>query len=96
MGCNDWMGSFLRRVIAQLGMTGLIIAAAALIFGALAGGVVVHRLETAPTSNQEAQQSEASDQNDGEQKDNQDKQKRQGSGASHARTTEPPDSHESD
>ena len=36
-------------------MVGAILIASALIFGAIAGGVVVHRLQTAPTASSEQQ-----------------------------------------
>jgi hypothetical protein len=54
------MGSFLRRLIAQLGMTGLVIVFAALVFGVIAGGVIVHRLEASPAVGQEAQKGDNS------------------------------------
>lgn len=53
------------NVFSRLGMTGLIIVAAALIFGVLAGGVIVHRLEATPVASQsEQQQGESSDRQD--------------------------------
>ncbi len=53
------------NLLSRLGMTGLIIVAAALIFGVLAGGIVVHRLEASPTASQsEQQQGESSDRQD--------------------------------
>jgi len=58
------MGSFFRRLFAQLGMTGLIIVLAALVFGILAGGIVAHRLEASPAASQSEQQSETSNQKD--------------------------------
>ncbi len=43
----------------RLGMVGVILVASALIFGALAGGVIVHRLQSPPASSkQEAAHSE--------------------------------------
>lgn len=58
------MGIFFRRLFSQLGMSGLIIVLAALVFGILAGGILTHRLEASPSASQEEQQSEASDQKD--------------------------------
>jgi len=74
------MGSFFRRLFAQLGMTGLIIVLAALAFGILAGGIVAHRLEASPTASQEEQQSETSDQ-----KDTKDNGKPKGHGYGHTK-----------
>ena len=51
------MGNLFRR----LGMTGLFIVVAALIFGVLAGGIIVHRLEASPAASSEQQQGETSD-----------------------------------
>ena len=39
-----------RNLFHRLGMVGVILVASALIFGALAGGVVVHRLQSPPAS----------------------------------------------
>jgi hypothetical protein len=39
-----------KGVFVRLGMVGAILLASALIFGAIAGGVVVHRLESAPAA----------------------------------------------
>ena len=39
-----------RGVFGRLGMVGAILLASALIFGAIAGGVVVHRLQPAPAA----------------------------------------------
>ena len=89
------MGTFLRRLIAQLGVTGLIIVVAALVFGVVAGGVVVHRLEASPAASQEGQQGEASDQKD----EGPPKGQGHGHGNGHAtgpETTEPQDSQEND
>lgn len=58
------MGSFFRRLFSQLGMTGLVIVLAVLVFGILAGGIVVHRLDTTPAASQSEQQTEASDNKD--------------------------------
>jgi hypothetical protein len=45
----------------RLGMVGAILLASALIFGAIAGGVVVHRLESAPAASTTQQQGDNSD-----------------------------------
>jgi len=59
------------NLLSRLGMTGLIIVGTALIFGVLAGGIVVHRLETSPTASQsEQQQGESSDRQDEPKKNN--------------------------
>lgn len=47
-----------RNVFGRLGMVGVILLVSALIFGALAGGVIVHRLDTTPTASKESAQSE--------------------------------------
>ncbi|HXN90317.1 MAG TPA: hypothetical protein VN906_02425 [Candidatus Sulfotelmatobacter sp.] len=99
------MGFFLRSVIRQLGLTGLIIVVAALVFGAIFGGVVAHRLEASPAANQEAQQGEKSTsdqqgQNSAQTSQSSDqKDEGQPKGPSHAtgsRTTEPPDVQQGD
>jgi hypothetical protein len=98
------MGLFLRRVIRQLGMTGLVIVIAALVFGVIAGGVFVHRLEASPESSQEAQKGENSTQpgkssaqqgessgQQGESSDQKDEGQSGSSGhATGSRTTQPP------
>jgi Na+/glutamate symporter len=90
------MGSPLQRLIARLGMSGLIIVAAALIFGVLAGGVVVHRLETSPAAQEQQQQQQGQQQ--GEVSDQSDQENQQPKAkatpkrdrpASSPRTTEP-------
>ena len=47
-------------MLGRLGMVGAILLVSALIFGALAGGVVVHRLDTTPTASNESTQTEKS------------------------------------
>ena len=84
------MASTLRRLFARLGMTEIFIVIAALVFGVLAGGVVVHRLEASPTSSQEQQQ-----QQDEQGQQDQKKPKSQGH-AKPAESPEPTDSPESD
>ncbi len=42
-------------------MVGAILIATALIFGAIAGGVIVHRLQAAPTASSEQQQGDHAD-----------------------------------
>ena len=58
----------------RIGMVGAIVIASALIFGALAGGVIVHRLDTTPSASSEQAQSDQSGQ-----KADQGAEKRQGS-----------------
>ena len=57
-----------RDVVAnlfhRLGMVGAIVIASALIFGAVAGGVIVHRVDT--TSSASSEQAHESDQQAGE------------------------------
>ena len=84
------MASTLRRLFARLGMTELFIVIAALVFGVLAGGVIVHRLEASPTSSQEQQQ-----QQDEQGQQEQKKPKSHGH-AKPAESPEPTDSPESD
>ena len=83
------MGNALRRLFAQLGITELFIVIAALVFGVLAGGVVVHRLETSPTSSQEQQQQD-------EQGQQEQKKPKSHGHAKPAESPEPTDSPESD
>ncbi|HEV2029024.1 MAG TPA: hypothetical protein VGS16_10920 [Candidatus Dormibacteraeota bacterium] len=45
-----------RGLLHRLGLVGAILIASALIFGAIAGGVVVHRLQATPTASSEQQQ----------------------------------------
>ena len=54
--CGDVVASLINRV----GMAGLILVASLVIFAFLAGGVVIHRLNTTPTAagQQEEQQAE--------------------------------------
>jgi len=47
-------------------MVGAIVIASALIFGALAGGVIVHRLDTTPSASSEQAQGDESGQKAGE------------------------------
>lgn len=56
-----------RNVLGRLGMVGVILLVSALIFSALAGGVIIHRLDTTPTASNESAQSE----NDSEKDDKQ-------------------------
>jgi len=48
-------GDVVSNAIQRLGMTGLILVVSLVIFAFLAGGVVIHRLETAPTASSEQQ-----------------------------------------
>ena len=63
------------NLFSRIGITGLSIVAAALIFGVLAGGIVVHRLEASPAASQSEQQ-----QQQGEASDRQDRAKKHGHG----------------
>ena len=83
------MASTLRRLFARLGMTEIFIVIAALVFGVLAGGVVVHRLEASPTSSQEQQQQD-------EQGQQEQKKPKSHGHAKPAESPEPTDSPESD
>ena len=58
------MGNFFRRLFTQLGMTGLVIILAALVFGILIGSAVTHGLEAKPAASQSEQQSESSNTKD--------------------------------
>jgi uncharacterized membrane protein len=49
----------------RIGMVGAIVIASALIFGALAGGVIVHRLDTTPSASSEQAQGDQSGQEAG-------------------------------
>jgi hypothetical protein len=51
-----------RGVFSRLGMVEVSLLASALLFGALAGGVVVHRLESTPAASNTQEQSDNSDQ----------------------------------
>jgi hypothetical protein len=54
-----------KGVFRRLGMVGAILVASAVIFGAIAGGVVVHRLQSAPVaSSTQNQGSNADEQGD--------------------------------
>jgi hypothetical protein len=55
-----------RGVFDRLGMVGAILVASALIFGAIAGGVVVHRLQATPAASSTQEQGRnADEQGDG-------------------------------
>lgn len=58
MVVRDVVANLFRRV----GMVGAIVIASALIFGAVAGGVIVHRLDTTPGASSEQAQGDESDQ----------------------------------
>lgn len=58
-------------IFGRLGMVGAILIVSALIFGAIAGGVVVHRLHPAPAASSTQQRGDNAD----EQGDRQSKQK---------------------
>jgi hypothetical protein len=64
------MRDVVTNVFGRLGMVGVILLVSALIFGALAGGVIIHRLDTTPTASNESRQAEK----DVEQGDKQSKQ----------------------
>jgi hypothetical protein len=56
-----------RGVFGRLGMAGAILLASALIFGAIAGGVIVHRLESKPSASSTQQRGDnADEQGDGQ------------------------------
>lgn len=59
-----------RDVVAnlfhRLGIVGAIVIASALIFGAVAGGVIVHRVDTTSSASSEQAQADESDQKAGE------------------------------
>ena len=48
------------NLLHRLGMVGAIVIASALIFGAVAGGVIVHRLDTTPSASSEQAQGDES------------------------------------
>lgn len=50
------MRDVVRNVVNRLGMVGVILLASALLFGALAGAIVVYRVETMPTASNESTQ----------------------------------------
>jgi hypothetical protein len=54
-------------VLHRLGMVGVILLASALLFGVLAGAVVVHRLYTTPTASGESAQSDKAGEQDDKQ-----------------------------
>jgi uncharacterized membrane protein len=53
-----------RSVLSRLGIVGVTLRASALIFGALAGAIVVHRLATTQAASQQPQTNAAGDQID--------------------------------
>ena len=53
-----------RNVFSRLGMVGAILLVSALIFGALAGGVVVQRLNSNPTASSEQESGDETGDND--------------------------------
>ena len=58
-----------KGVFDRLGMVGAILVASALIFGAIAGGVAVHRLQASPAASSiQQQRSNADEQGDGQSK----------------------------
>ena len=54
-----------KGVFGRLGMVGAILVASALIFGAIAGGVVVHRLRPAPAASNTQQRGDNADEHGG-------------------------------
>ncbi len=48
------------NLLHRLGMVGAIVIASALIFGAVAGGVIVHRMDTTPSASSEQAQGDES------------------------------------
>ncbi|GAC1664682.1 MAG: hypothetical protein PVS2B1_23810 [Candidatus Dormibacteraceae bacterium] len=55
------MRDVVTNLFHKLGMTGAIIIASALIFGVVAGGVIVHRLDTTPSASSEQEQGAEAD-----------------------------------
>ena len=53
------MRDVVTNLFHRLGMVGAVVLASALIFGAVAGGVFVHRLDTTPSASSEEQAAEA-------------------------------------
>lgn len=58
------------NLLHRLGMVGAIVIASALIFGAVAGGVIVHRLDTTPSASSEQAQGDESGEKTSEPADN--------------------------
>jgi cytoskeletal protein RodZ len=86
----------LRNFFGRLGMVGAFVILAALVFGVLAGGVIVHRLETNPASSQQ-QHGEAQDQKDKQDnQDNQDKTRPTSKPSKKPHPAESPDPQEND
>lgn len=54
-----------RGVFGRLGMVGAILGASALIFAAIAGGVIVHRLQTPPAASSTQQRGDDVDEQGG-------------------------------
>jgi hypothetical protein len=54
-----------RGVFGRLGMVGAILGASALIFGAIAGGVIEHRLQPAPAASSTQQRGDNVDEQGG-------------------------------
>ena len=50
------VGDVVRNLISRIGMAGSILIVSLVIFAFLAGGVVVHRLNTAPVASSQEQQ----------------------------------------
>jgi hypothetical protein len=79
-----------KGVFVRLGMVGAILLASALIFGAIAGGVVVHRLQSPPAASGTQERGDnAVEQGDGQSKHRPPKH------AAHP-SAEPPDSEDKD
>jgi uncharacterized membrane protein len=53
------MRDVVKNLFHRLGMVGAIVVASALIFGAVASGVIVHRLDTTPSASSEQDQGAA-------------------------------------
>ena len=72
-------------VFGRLGMVGAILLASALIFGAIAGGVVAHRLHAAPAATSTQQRGDnADEQGDGQLKHQASKPPKQPKHAAHS------------
>lgn len=77
-------------------MVGVILLVSALIFGALAGGVIIHRLDTTPTAAHEPRQAEK-DVEQGDQQSNQaEPPKSNQANQGHPASPEPDDSQDKD
>ena len=63
-----FIGDVVRNAISRIGMAAVLLMVSMVIFAFLAGGVVVHRLETTPTASSEQQGEQAGENDQGESK----------------------------